>query len=112
MALADLRRLIVHVVYRFDTGATLGGIVGYATYTEPKRTCGPDSLFCGGFGLDQSAAAVQGVAVGGVLGGAVGFLLGSRRQDRWTAMRTAEGPGRLTIAPARGGIALDASLPF
>ena len=93
----------------FLSGAGIGALVGVALYEKPS--CGGESWVCLDFG-PQFDAAVGAILLGGV-GALVGTRLGSRERELWRPASGGLGrDARMGIAPARGGVALTASLTF
>lgn len=93
----------------FLSGAVIGALVGLATYEDPS--CSGEAWVCLDFG-PQFDAAVGATLLGGV-GALVGTMMGSRERELWRPAPASPGwDARLGIGPARGGVALTASLVF
>ena len=91
------------------SGASIGALVGYATYKEPP--CRTSGGFCFDFGPEFEAAA--GATMLGAVGVLVGTVVGSFEREQWRpAPRTLLQDARFGVAPAHGGVALTASLTF
>ena len=91
------------------SGAALGAMAGYATYEDPH--CRAEDWICIDFGPGFDAAV--GATFLGAVGALVGTLVGNHEREQWRPASGGLGrDARMGIAPARGGVALTASLTF
>ena len=91
------------------SGVGIGALAGLALYEKPS--CGGESWICLDFGPQFDA--VVGATFVGALGALVGTWMGSRERELWGPAPASRGrDARLGVAPAGGGVALTASLPF
>lgn len=93
----------------FITGAGIGALFGLATYEKPS--CSGEGWVCLDFGPQFDAAV--GATLLGAIGALAGAMMGSRERELWRpAPADSRRDARLGVAPARGGVALTASLSF
>lgn len=83
-------------------GATLGAVSAYAAYEEDS--CEANQFICIGDMFSRSEETLMGGAVVGLLGAAVGGVVGAIwRTERWERAPLGSSAGRVGLAPARGG---------
>ena len=83
-------------------GATLGAVSAYAAYE--KDSCEANQFICIGNMFSRSEETLMGGAVLGLLGAAVGGVVGAVwRTERWERAPLGSSVGRVGLAPVRGG---------
>jgi len=74
----------------FVSGAVVGGAIGLATYRRTDCSDDPVSAFFCGF-VDQTSQQITVVSdgsLGGVVGGAIGFVIGQTGRESWVQVPT------------------------